>query len=409
VARSSPSEANGRPGGSGKLLTFPDLISSEAASRPRFPSRPTRAVVDLDAIARNYRLLRDRVKARAVYPVLKADAYGHGAVPVARRLQSEGADRYAVAIAEEGVALRRAGIVGEILILGAVYASDFSILRGYGLVPALADLDQARAFAERCRSGRTRMRVQVKLDSGMGRLGFRPESVDALAEVLRGAPGLEVAGVFTQLACGKDPEPEPTRGHLATLRHGVDVLRDAGILPASVHAASSGALLTHAESLLDAVRPGLALYGVLPSEELPDPGLSPALSLETEVLSAKNVPAGTPLGYGGAFVTSRPSRIAVLPIGYHDGYRRSFTGRAAVLLRGARAPVVGWVSMDLTLIDATETGAEPGDRVVLIGSSGAERITAWELARLGDTNPYELLSAIGARVVRVYEPPGTAA
>ncbi len=240
----------------------------------------------------------------------------------------------------------------------------------------------------------------------MGRLGFRPESVAALAELLRGAPGLEVTGVFTQLACGKDLDPGPTRRHLETLQRGVDILRGAGILPSTVHAASSGALLTHAESLLDAVRPGLALYGVLPSEELPDPGLTPALSLETRVFAAKNVPAGTPLGYGGAFVTARSSRIAVLPIGYHDGFRRSFTGRAAVLLRGARVPVVGWVSMDLTLVDATGPGAEPGDRAVLLGTSGADRITAWELARLADTNPYEILSAIGARVPRVYTPSG---
>jgi alanine racemase len=378
------------------------LTVASEASALRSPSRPTRAIVDLDAIVRNYRLLEKRAAGRAIYAVLKADAYGHGAVPVARRLQSEGAGRYAVAIAEEGIALRRAGIAGDILILGASYASDFPTLRGYGLVPALGDLEQARGFGERCKNGSARLPVQIKLDSGMGRLGFRPEAVPALAELLRGSPGLEVQGVFTQLACGKDPDPEPTRRQLDALRKGVEILRGAGVAPAMVHAAASGAMLTHPDSLLDAVRPGLALYGVLPSEEMKDPGLSPALALETEVLTAKDVPAGTPLGYGGAYVTSRPSRIAVLPIGYHDGYRRSFTGRAAVLLRGAKAPVVGWVSMDLTLVDATEAGAEPGDRAVLLGTSGSAKITAWELAHLGDTNPYELLSAIGARVPRVY-------
>jgi alanine racemase len=382
------------------------LSPTSELSALRSPSRPTRAIVDLDAIARNYRLLSERAAGRAVYPVLKADAYGHGAVSVARRLQSEGADRYAVAIAEEGITLRRAGIAGEILILGASYASDFPMLRGYGLVPALGDLDQARGFAERCRNGSARFPVQLKLDSGMGRLGFRPEAVPALAELLRGNPGLEVRGVFTQLASDKDPDLGPTRRQLETMHRGVEMLRGAGISPGAVHAASSGAILTKEESLLDAVRPGLALYGVLPSEDLADPGLTPALSLEAEVLAVKDVPAGTPLGYGGAYVTTRPSRIAVLPIGYHDGYRRSFTGRSAVLLRGARAPVVGWVSMDLTLVDATATGAGPGDRSVLLGTAGSDTITAWELARLADTSPYEILSAIGARVQRVYEPSG---
>lgn len=375
-------------------------------ARARFRSRPTRVIVDLDAIASNFRLLRERVSGRALYAVLKADAYGHGAARVARRLEAEGADRFAVAIAEEGIALRRAGITGEILILGATFARDTPRLRGYGLVPTLGDLEQTRRFAAASSDRRARMPVQIKLDTGMGRLGVRPEAFAALAELLRSAPGLEVVGVFTQLAGGKNPDPEPTRGQLEILKRGVEVLRGRGILPATVHAANSGALLAHPESMLDAVRPGLALYGVLPSEGLVDPGLSPALRLETEVLAAKDVPAGTALGYEGAFVTSRPSRIAVLPIGYHDGYRRSFTGRAAVLLRGKRVPVVGWVSMDLSLIDATVPGADAGDRVVLLGALGPERITAWELARLAQTNPYEILSVIGSRVPRDYEPSG---
>jgi alanine racemase len=171
-----------------------------------------------------------------------------------------------------------------------------------------------------------------------------------------------------------------------------------------VHAANSGALLAHPESRFDAVRPGLALYGVLPSEDLADPGLVPVLSLETRVLAVKDVPARTPLGYGGRFVTVRTSRIATLPIGYHDGFRRSFSGSASALIREGAAPVVGMVSMDLTLVDATESGAEPGDRVVLLGRMGSRAVTAWDLARAAGTSPWEILCGISRRVPRVYRP-----
>lgn len=365
-------------------------------------TRSTRAVVDLEAIAFNYRLLKERAGGREVYAVVKADAYGHGALPVSLRLEREGPVRFAVAIAEEGIALRRGGVRGQILVLGAADAAEAPLLRSYGLVPAVHDLDQARRFAEASVSFGAPLAIHIKLDSGMGRLGVRPDGVGELARILRRARGLAVAGVFTQLASGEDAAAEPTRGQVETLRAGLARLSQAGIVPATVHVANSGGLLAHPETLFDAVRPGLSLYGILPSESLRDPGLVPAMELETRVLAVKAVPAGTPLGYGGAFTTSRPSRIAALPIGYHDGFRRSFSGRVAVLLRGKRAPVVGRVSMDLTLVDATESGAEPGDRVVLMGRAGAQAITAWELARADGTIPYEVLCGVGARVPRVY-------
>ncbi|MGE5276064.1 MAG: alanine racemase [Acidobacteriota bacterium] len=370
--------------------------------------RPTRAVVDLEAIASNYRVLRERAGGRRVYAVVKADAYGHGAVPVALRLEREGAD-FCVAIVEEAIALRRAGVRREILILGAADPTDAALHRSYGLVPAIHDLDQARRFAEATASFVPALPVHVKLDSGMGRLGIRPEAVEELAGILGRARGLAVAGAFTQLASGEEAAAEPTRSQVETLRSGLARLSRVGIAPATVHVANSGGVLLHPEALFDAVRPGLSLYGLLPSESLRDPGLVPAMELETRVLAVKTVPAGTPLGYGGAFVTSRSSRIATLPIGYHDGFRRSFSGRVAVLLRGKRAPVVGRVSMDLTLVDATESGAEPGDRVVLMGRAGAESVTAWDLARADGTIPWEILCGVGARVPRVYAPHGVSA
>jgi alanine racemase len=365
--------------------------------------RPTFASVDLGAIVRNYRLLESRVGAgRRLIPVLKADAYGHGAVPIARRLENEGARTFAVAVAEEGVALRRAGVVGEILLLNFSDPGDASAHRAYGLTPALYDRTQARAFAEVAAGFSEPLPVQIKIDSGMGRIGFRSEELAELSQILRGARGLRVAGTFSNLASAEDPDSPRTREQIECLRAGVEALAASGVSPGVVHVANSAGVLLHPASWLDAVRPGLALYGVSPSGD--DDALEPALSLETRVMSLREVPPGSPLGYGGRFVTSRPSTIAVLPIGYHDGFRRSFSGRVRVLLRGKEAPVVGAVSMDLTLVDATGLGARTGDRAICLGSDGALRVTAWDLARAADTLPYEILCGIGPRVPRVHRP-----
>ena len=378
------------------------------ADRRRLASRPTLARVDTEAIAANYRVLQARAGGRPVYAVVKANAYGHGAVPVARRLAEAGAERFAVAILEEAIALRRGGIAGEVLVTGAADPADAAVYRGYGISAAVHDLGQARAFARATAAFASPLRVHLKLDSGMGRLGIRSDALAELSAILHKAPGLSVEAAFSQLASGEDVAPEPTRGQVQTLLAQLDALSGAGIGPLPVHVANSGAVLAHPEALFDAVRPGLALYGILPSETLADPGLTPAMQWETRVLAVKTVPAGTPLGYGGAFVTSRASRIASLPIGYDDGFRRCWSGRVAVLLRGQRAPVVGVVSMDLTLVDATEAGAEPGDRVVLMGRFARESVSAWELARAADTIPYEILCGIGTRVPRIYEPAGGA-
>jgi alanine racemase len=370
-------------------------------SKAEAAGRPTKAVVDLSAIARNYRLLRERAGV-AVIPVVKADAYGHGAVPVARRLEGEGAGMFAVAIAEEGVELRRGGVAGEILLLNFSDPADLALHRAYGLTPTLHDLGQAEAFARAAQARGAVVPVHVKLDTGMGRLGIPPREIGALVEILRRAPGLSVRGVFAQLSGAEDPGSPATPAEIRGFSDGVAALRGAGVEPALVHLANSAGVLGHPESRFSAVRPGLALYGVPPSERFAGEGLAPAMTLETRVMAVRKFPPGTPLGYGGAFVTRRPSTIAVLPIGYHDGLRRSFSGRVSVLLRGREAPIVGAVSMDLTLVDATDGGATPGDPVVCLGSDAGLRVTAWDLARAAGTIPYEILCGIGPRVPRSY-------
>jgi alanine racemase len=366
--------------------------------------RPTRASIDLDAIARNYRRLRGRVGAeRGIFCVVKADAYGHGAAAVSRRLAREGASRFAVAVAEEGIALRRAGVEGEVLLLNYSDPAEAGVHRAYGLMPSLYDVDQVKAFAEATGSFREPLAVHVKLDTGMGRIGLRPQEIGEAADLLRGARGLAVAGAFSNLASAEDPASGATAKQIESMRAGASALATAGVPPGVVHLANSAGVLSHPGSWFDAVRPGLALYGVPPSSTIENGSeLSPAMTLETRVMSVKQVPEGAPLGYGGRFVTARPSTIAVLPIGYHDGFRRSFSGRVSVLLRGRGAPVVGAVSMDLTLVDATGIGTRVGDRAVCLGADGDLRVTAWDLARAAETVPYEILCGVGARVPRAY-------
>lgn len=365
-------------------------------------TRPTRALVDLGAIARNFRRLRERVAHCAVIPVVKADAYGHGAAPVARRLAAEGADRFAVAIAEEGIALRRAGVPGEILLLNYADPADLPAHRAYGLTPAVYDMAQARGFAEAARALPDPISVHLKLDTGMGRLGFLPGELGELAAVLRSAPRLAVAGTFSNFASADEPSSPATDRQLQWMRAALDALRSSGVEPGLVHLANSAAILSRSDTWFGAVRPGLCLYGVSPFPDAAEEDLEPALTLETAVVSVRDVGADTPLGYGGRFRTQRPSRIAVIPIGYHDGLRRAFSGRVSFLLRGRRAPLVGAVSMDLTLLDATDSGAAPGDRVVCLGGGPGSGVSAWELARAAGTIPYEILCGISSRVPRNY-------
>ncbi len=335
-------------------------------------------------------------------PVLKADAYGHGAAAVARRLEAEGARRFAVADAREGMALRRAGVSGEILLLNFCEAGDLPLCRGYGLIPTLYDPTQARGLALSSRGAAAPLPVHLKLDTGLGRLGFRPEQLPDVVALLRAAPGLRIQGVFSHLASAEKRSAATTSSQVRAFREALGALAAAGIPTGLVHLANSAGVLAHPDSHFDAVRPGIALYGVPPWDSEEGDLLEPAMRLETRVMSVKRVPAGTPLGYGGSFVTSRPSTIAALPIGYHDGLRRSFSGRVSVLLRGREAPIVGAVSMDLTLVDATDCGASPGERVVCLGGDGGRRVTAWDLARAAGTIPYEILCAIGSRVPRRY-------
>jgi alanine racemase len=365
-----------------------------------FASRPTVARVDLGAIVANFRTIRERSGCR-VLAVVKADAYGHGAAPVARALETAGADFFCVAIAEEGIELRRAGIRSQILLLNFVDARDVAVHRGFGLVPTLSSLDQIREFAEATARFPSPLPVHVKIDTGLTRLGIFPEEVADAASILSAARGLRVDAAFSHFSHGEDPA-HPTRARqTAAARAAFAALHGGGVDFGWTHLANSGAVLEGPHDDCDAVRPGLLLYGIAPAAGAS--GLAPALAWETEVAAVKKVGPGTPVGYGGTFVTSRPSTLAVLPIGYDDGYRRAFSGRVPVLLPRGPVPTVGVISMDLTVCDATDAGALPGDRVVLLGKTNGGSVTTHDLARSAATIPYEILCGIGPRVPRKYE------
>jgi alanine racemase len=370
--------------------------------------RPTIAEIDLSAIRDNLRAIRSLIgPAVEIIATVKADAYGHGAVPVARTLAAEGVKRFGVALVEEGVALREAGIPGEILVLGAVLPEQAPEIAERGFEMALSDIPFARRLDEVSRrQGGRPTGVHVKLDTGLGRLGFPAERALEAFRELAGLRGLRLLGAMTHFASADEADAGAafTRGQMAAFLKIREAAAAAGIRPPLWHAAGSAGILLHPDSHLDAVRPGIALYGGVPAAQLPpSTKLRQAMTLKTRILLVRDFPAGATLGYGRTFRTARPSRIASLPIGYADGFSRANSNKGQALVRGRRAPIVGRVSMDIVMLDVTDIpGAATGDEVVLYGRQGEAEISIVEAARTAGTISYELMTALTARVPRVY-------
>ena len=370
------------------------------------PMRPTWVEVDLDAIAHNVETLQRLAAPAQLMAVVKADGYGHGAVMVARTALAHGARRLAVAVVEEGVHLRQSAIACPILVMGWTPPWQYGLALRYDLELTVSSEEEARALAEAARREGRRVRVHLKVDTGMGRLGLRWDH-PRLAEVaarIAGLGGLELVGVFTHLATADDPDASLTEEQLARFGRIVATLDERGLRPLLRHAANSAALLRLPGARYDLVRPGIALYGLEPFRgAVAAFDLRPALAWKTRVALVKEVPAGTPISYGATFVTRRPSRIAVLPVGYADGLRRALSNRGQVLVGGRRVPIVGRVCMDQVMVDVTDAGpVAVGDEAVLIGRQGDEAITADEMAGWMDTIGYEVVTGIGRRVPRIY-------
>jgi alanine racemase len=368
------------------------------------PGRPTWVDIDLAAIAGNVRQMVRRVGPDVeVMAVLKADGYGHGAVKTARTALNNGATWLGVACLGEAVDLRQAGIDAPILILGFTPAWQAREAVLHDVTMALFSPEVAEALSRAAIDLGRVARVHVKVDTGMGRLGLMPDEVLPFMRQVASLESLEVDGIFTHLSVADEADLSYTHWQLERFDAVLAELRREGLLPRRIHAANSAATLRLRRSHYTIVRPGIALYGLNPSADTPCPeGFCPALSFKCQVAQVKELPAGCYVGYGRAFVTERPSRIAVIPVGYADGFRRGPAHWGEVLVGGRRAPIVGRVCMDQTMIDVTDIpGVRQGDEVVLIGEQGDERITVDEVARRLGTINYEVVSEILARVPRV--------
>lgn len=373
------------------------------------PGRPAWVDVDLEAVAGNVRAIVERVGPDVeVLAVLKADAYGHGAARVAHTALNNGATWLGVACLGEAIALRRAGIAAPILTLGytppwqareAVATRD----AGADVATTLFSLEVAHALSRAAVDlGRT-ARVHIKVDTGMGRLGLLPDDVLPFVRAVAQLPGLVVDGIFTHMAAADDADPSYTLWQLECFKAVLAALDREGLRPPRVHAANSAAILRFPQSHYSMVRLGLAMYGLNPSLHVALPaGFRPALRFACQIAQVKELPPGSAISYGCTFRTTRPSRIAVIPVGYADGFRRAPAHWGHVLVHGQRAPIVGRVCMDQTMIDVTDIpGVRPGDEVVLIGSQGADAITVDEVAEHLGTINYEVISEILARVPRM--------
>ncbi|HVZ71851.1 MAG TPA: alanine racemase [Polyangia bacterium] len=380
---------------------MPESLAPLSELDIRTSIRPTVAEVDLGAVQRNFARVRGVVgPGVAVWGVVKADAYGHGAVPVARALEPL-CNALAVSLVEEGMELRAAGVRAPLVVLGAYYGRQHADVLAERLTPVVYDLGQLERFAEAANRRGRRADVHVKIDTGMSRLGVATTDVPRLLARLRDWPSLRLAGLCTHFASADVPDDAPTTEALARFGACLALARAAGFDGLVNHAANSAAAVRFADTRFDAVRPGLALYGAMPSTHVALPGLEPALRLTTRVMTIHELAPGTTVSYGGTWRASRPSRIATLPVGYADGYPRHVRG-AFTLMRGRRAPIVGVVCMDMLMVDVTDIpGADVDDLVTLLGADGGEAIAIDDLARWAGTVNYEILCGISKRVPRV--------
>ena len=366
--------------------------------------RPTVARIDLDALMCNVAAMRGLIGDRKICAAVKADAYGHGAPVVCHALDMAGVDMFGVAMTEEAIDLRYAGIKKPICLLTVVPAEDIGLILDQGITACLTGEAFARELSAQALKRGTVALAHVNVDTGMHRVGLNWET--AAGSILRMSrlAGLRICGLFSHFACSGADDLTFSREQVRRFRSVLWQLKRAGMHLPFVHMANSNGVLRLPESYFDGVRPGLMLYGLCSREDLRSlVKLRPVLSMRTCICECKRLPEGEKIGYGHTFTTWRESVIATLPVGYHDGFIRQFSNVGEVLVRGRRAPVVGRVCMDQTLVDVTDVpDAGPGDEVVIYGEQGGSRISIEEMARRVDRIPYELTSAVGRRVRREF-------
>jgi len=366
---------------------------------------PTFVEINLAALRHNFRQARSQAGAeRKLLAVVKADAYGHGIGPVAVCLQDEGADLFGVASVQEGQQLREAGIDRPVVILGGFFPGQEEALLRHRLIPILFDVETARRLNQVALANGQVCPFHLKLDTGMGRVGFRPEELGAVLEEIAAWKGLRLEGVLSHLALADAPQDPLTSRQYETFCGMLQQIRDAGHQPLWVHLSNSAALFAHHLPACNLVRPGIVLYGALPSDAFAGRlDLRSVMSWRTHIYQLKQVPVGTGVSYGHRFKAERPSVLAAIPVGYSDGYSRRLSGCGEVLVRGQRARVAGTVCMNWTMIDVSDIpGVQVGDRVTLLGGDGDNCIGAEELAAKAGTISYEIFCQVSKQIPRLY-------
>ncbi|MDD4274884.1 MAG: alanine racemase [Desulfobacter postgatei] len=376
----------------------------------------SRVQVDLSAFGQNVRTLKSLTPTGTRFcAVVKANAYGHGGIPCAKTALENGASFLALVRISEAVAMRDAGITAPILLLGEALPEQVSFLATQGIRASVADIQTARALSAAAQALNTTLKIHIKLDTGMGRLGFLhpdiviKESGQAAgigqAREIAGLKGLEVEGTYTHFAKADMIDKTHVKGQLARFNDMVAMLADMGIHPEIRHAANSAALLELPEAHFDMVRPGIAMYGMAPSGEvdITRHKLVPIMSITAKVIYVKAVPKDFSISYGSTHVTAAPTVIATVPIGYADGYSRLLSNQGQMLIKGQKAPIVGRVTMDFTMIDVGHIpGVKPGDDVTILGTQANERITADDIANLTGTINYEVTAGLTGRMPMSY-------
>lgn len=365
----------------------------------------TWAEIDLDAIAHNAREIKRLIGEKTeLMAVVKANGYGHGAVPVAKTALENGASRLAVHRTLEGVQLRQAGITAPVLIMGYSLPAEAETVVSWGLTPTVNTLEQAHALSAAATQQGKVLPIHVKVDTGLGRFGLLPEEVTDFVRAISELPGLALEGIYTHFAMADAADKSYTLQQLGIYLEVVKRLEEAGFTVPIKHVANSAATLDLPQTHLDMVRCGIVLYGLRPSNEVePAIPLKPAMALKSRVARVRTLPAGSCISYGCTYTTREPTRVALVPVGYGDGYPRLISNRGQVLIHGQRAPIVGVVCMDQLVVKVSDIpNVQQDDEVVLIGKQGNEQITAEEVAAWAETINYEVTTGLLPRVTRVY-------
>jgi alanine racemase len=382
--------------------------SRDGRSSPLTPTQPCWLEIDLDAVSENVRRLKELIGPKtALAAVVKAEAYGLGAIPMAKAVLAAGADWLAVARVEEGVDLRRAGLEAPILNLAHTSPDEAEAAANYRLTATVVDSAGAEALSRFAPLGQ-RLPIHLKVDTGLSRLGAQPRELEALLEALRGLPNLELEGLSSHFASADDPDLSFAREQMRRFAQAERLVESYGYQPPLRHLANSAATLALPESRRDMVRVGITLSGNYPASGVPRAvELAPAIAFKARLARVYDLPAGASIGYNRTYVADRPVRAAVVPAGYADGLPRSHSNRGKVLIRGRRAPIIGRVSMDQCVVAVGSIpDARPGDEAVLVGSQGQEHISLDEYAAWGETIVHEALCRIGSRVPRYYRRAG---